>query len=114
MTRIALPADDQIPAASRPVVDAVTKQLKMTPNLFRILALSPDALNGWAALQGALAKTLDAKLRDGIALAVSQANGCHYCLSVETTDEPDDEPTGERDRQTGRPTNRQTSQQTGR
>jgi uncharacterized peroxidase-related enzyme len=82
MTRIALPADEQIPAASRPVVDAITKQLKMTPNLFRIMALSPNALNGWAGLQGALAKTLDTKLRDGIALAVSQVNGCQYCLSA--------------------------------
>jgi uncharacterized peroxidase-related enzyme len=82
MTRIALPHAEQIPAASQPVVDAVTKQLKMTPNLFRIMALSPNALNGWAGLQGALAKTLDAKLRDGIALAVSQVNGCQYCLSA--------------------------------
>jgi uncharacterized peroxidase-related enzyme len=82
MTRIALLANDAIPAASQPVIDAMTKQLKMTPNLFRIMALSPNALNGWAALQGALAKTLDAKLRDGIALAVSQVNGCQYCLSA--------------------------------
>jgi len=82
MTRIPLPTDDQLPAASKPVVDTVTKQLKMTPNLFRIMALSPNALNGWAGLQGALAKTLDAKLRDGIALAVSQVNGCQYCLSA--------------------------------
>jgi uncharacterized peroxidase-related enzyme len=82
MTRITLHIADQITAASQPVVDAVTKQLKMTPNLFRIMALSPNALNGWAGLQGALAKTLDAKLRDGIALAVSQVNGCQYCLSA--------------------------------
>ena len=82
MTRIALPTDDQLPAASQPVVDAVTKQLMTTPNLFRIMALSPNALNGWAGLQGALAKTLDAKVRDGIALAVSQVNGCQYCLSA--------------------------------
>jgi uncharacterized peroxidase-related enzyme len=84
MTRIALPANEAIPAESQPVVDAITKQLKTTPNLFRIMALSPNALNGWAGLQGALAKTLDAKLRDGIALAVSQVNGCQYCLSAHT------------------------------
>jgi uncharacterized peroxidase-related enzyme len=84
MSRIVMPTIDQTPEASRPVLDAVTKQLKMTPNLFRIMALSPHALNGWAGLQGALAKTLDAKLRDGIALAVSQVNGCQYCLSAHT------------------------------
>jgi uncharacterized peroxidase-related enzyme len=82
MTRITLPSNDSIPTASQPIVDAVTKQLKMTPNLIRIMALSPNALGGWAGLQGALAKTLDGKLRDGIALAVSQVNGCQYCLSA--------------------------------
>src|SRR5262249_50412416 len=33
---------------------------------------------------GALAKTLDVKTRDSIALAVSQVNSCHYCLSAHT------------------------------
>lgn len=82
MSRIAIPQD--IPADSRAVVDAVSRQLKLTPNLFRIMAQSPLALNGWAGLQGALARTLDIKTRDGIALAVSQVNGCQYCLSAHT------------------------------
>lgn len=80
MSRIAIPQD--FPAESKAVVDAISRQLKLTPNLFRIMAQSPQALNGWAGLQGALAKTLDVKTRDGIALAVSQVNGCQYCLSA--------------------------------
>jgi AhpD family alkylhydroperoxidase len=31
---------------------------------------------------GSLAKTLDVKTRDGIALAVSEADGCDYCLAA--------------------------------
>lgn len=85
MSRIAIPQD--VPVESKAVVDAVSRQLGFTPNLFRIMAQSPLALNGWAGLQGALAKTLDVKTldvktRDGIALAVSQINGCQYCLSA--------------------------------
>jgi uncharacterized peroxidase-related enzyme len=80
MSRIAIPQN--VPAESKAVVDAVSRQLKLTPNLFRIMAQSPQALNGWAGLQGALSKTLDIKTRDGIALAVSQVNGCQYCLSA--------------------------------
>jgi uncharacterized peroxidase-related enzyme len=34
------------------------------------------------ALQGSLSRVLDAKTRHTIALAVSQANGCDYCLAV--------------------------------
>jgi uncharacterized peroxidase-related enzyme len=80
MSRIAIP--QEIPADSKAVVDAVSKQLKLAPNLFRVMAQSPFALNGWAGLQASLAKTLDVKTRDGIALAVSQINGCQYCLSA--------------------------------
>jgi uncharacterized peroxidase-related enzyme len=84
MSRITIPTRDSAPDASRPILDAFTKQLGFTPNLFAVMSLSPNALTGWAALQGALAKTLDPKTRDGIALAVSQVNACHYCLSAHT------------------------------
>jgi uncharacterized peroxidase-related enzyme len=82
MSRITIPTRDDAPEASRPILDAFNKQLGFTPNLFSVMSLSPNAITGWAGLQGALAKTLDAKTRDGIALAVSQVNACHYCLSA--------------------------------
>jgi uncharacterized peroxidase-related enzyme len=84
MTRIAIPTRDEAPAASEPMLDAFNRQLGFTPNLFSIMSLSPNAFTGWAGLQGALAKTLDAKTRDGIALAVSQVNSCRYSLSAHT------------------------------
>jgi uncharacterized peroxidase-related enzyme len=45
-------------------------------------AHSPIAFNAWAALLGSLSKTLDVKTRDSIGLAVSEVNGCNYCLTV--------------------------------
>src|SRR3546814_7187750 len=45
-------------------------------------ALSPSAFNAWAALLGSLSKALDVKTRDSIGLAVSEVNGCNYCLTV--------------------------------
>ena len=56
----------------------------MVPNLYRLVALSPAALHGLLGLSGALAKTLDVKTRERIALAVAQINGCDYCLSAHT------------------------------
>ncbi|MEQ1782273.1 MAG: carboxymuconolactone decarboxylase family protein, partial [Hyphomonadaceae bacterium] len=76
MARLTIPTRDQSPAASQPVLDAVGKQLGVIPNLFRLLGLSPAALEGYSALSGALGKTLDPKTRERIALAVAQANGC--------------------------------------
>lgn len=84
MSRIAVPAREAAPAASQPLLDAVEKQLGVVPNLFRLVALSPAALQGFLGLNGALGKALDVKTRERIAIAVAQANGCDYCLSAHT------------------------------
>lgn len=86
MTRIATPSTiDASPAASQPMLQTVKKQLGSVPNLFRVIGNSPAALEGYLGLSGALAKgTLDAKLRERIALRVSELNGCDYCLSAHT------------------------------
>lgn len=84
MSRISLTARDAAPAAAQPLLDAVEKQLGVVPNLYRLLALSPAVLQGALGLSGALAKTLNVKTRERIALAVAQINGCDYCLSAHT------------------------------
>jgi len=84
MSRIAVPAREATPAAAQPLLDAVEKQLGVVPNLYRLVASSPAALQGLLSLGGALAKTLDVKTRERIALAVAQVNGCDYCLSAHT------------------------------
>ena len=86
MPRIPTPATiDAAPAAARPMLEAVKKQLGSAPNLFRITANSPAALEGYLGLNGALAKgALDAATRERIALAVAQINGCRYCLAAPT------------------------------
>lgn len=82
MPRLPLPAHDEIPVESLPLLDAVRAQLGVVPNLFRVVSLSPAALEGLLGLSGALGKTLDAKTRERIALAVAEVNGCDYCLSA--------------------------------
>jgi uncharacterized peroxidase-related enzyme len=80
--RIAIPKREDAPAESKPILDNVDKMLGFVPNLHRLMSISPNALFGWATLMGSLAKTLDVKTRDGIALAVSEADGCDYCLAA--------------------------------
>ncbi|WP_144157051.1 peroxidase-related enzyme [Paraburkholderia sp. BCC1885] len=83
-SRISTPASvADAPAASRPLLDAVNKQLGVVPNLFRMVGTSPAALEGYLSLSGALGKgSLSAKTRERIAIAVAQVNGCDYCLSA--------------------------------
>lgn len=82
MSRIAIPTREAAPAASQPLLDAVEGQLGVVPNLFRLVSISPAALEGHLGLHGALGKTLDLKTRNRIAIATAQANGCDYCLSA--------------------------------
>jgi uncharacterized peroxidase-related enzyme len=84
MTRIATPATiADAPLAAQPLLEAVKKQLGTVPNLFRTVANSPAALEGYLGLSGALGKgSLPAATREGIALAVAEINGCSYCLSA--------------------------------
>lgn len=86
MSRIPIPATiDAAPAASRPMLENVKRLLGVAPNLFRLVATSPSALEGYLGLFGALGNgTLPAPTRERIALAVAEINGCSYCLSAHT------------------------------
>jgi uncharacterized peroxidase-related enzyme len=86
MSRIPTPMTiDAAPAASRPLLEAVKKQLGVVPNLFRMVANSPAALEGYVSLMSALGKgTLPVATHERIALAVADANACGYCLAAHT------------------------------
>jgi uncharacterized peroxidase-related enzyme len=82
MPRTAVPNSEQVPADSKPTLDGFTKSIGFTPNMLATFALSPMAFNAWATLRGTLSKALDLKTRESISLAVSEVNGCNYCLAV--------------------------------
>ena len=86
MSRIPTPATiADAPAKSQPLLEAVHKQLGSVPNMFRLISTSPQALEGYLGLSGALGKgELPAATRERIALAVAEVNGCSYCLSAHT------------------------------
>src|SRR5260370_26351812 len=55
----------------------------MVPNLAKVLANSPAALNAYLSFSGALSEgKLSAKTREQIAVAVANINTCDYCLSA--------------------------------
>ena len=59
------------------------KKLGVVPNLFRLIATSPAALEGFLGLSGALGKGgISTATGERIALVVAEINGCDYCLSA--------------------------------
>lgn len=84
MARISTPADiGSAPHASQALLNGVKQSLGSVPNLFRLVSNSPAALEGYLGLNNALGKgQLDAAIRERLALAVAEINGCNYCLSA--------------------------------
>ena len=82
MPRSAALKPEQVPADSKLTLEMFTKNIGFTPNMMTTFAASPIAFNAWATLLGSLSKALDVKTRDSIGLAVSEVNGCNYCLGV--------------------------------
>jgi uncharacterized peroxidase-related enzyme len=83
MSRISIPTVDQSVEASKPLLAAVQKQLGLVPNLMKVVGHSPAALEAYLGFSGALGKgALSVQLRERIALAIAEFNGCDYCLSA--------------------------------
>jgi uncharacterized peroxidase-related enzyme len=82
MARTTALKPEQVPAESKPTLDGFSKSIGFTPNMMASFAQNPIAFSAWATLLGSLSKALDVKTRDSIGLAVSEVNGCNYCLTV--------------------------------
>jgi uncharacterized peroxidase-related enzyme len=63
----------------------IRAKFALVPNLFRVFANAPAALEGLMGLSAALARgALDEKTREQLALAIAESNLCAYCLSGHT------------------------------
>lgn len=85
MSRIQ-PADPQTATGDlKTIFDGMQKNLGTVPNIFKYMGNSPIALQAFLSLSQAMNHSkIPLKLREEIALAVGQANSCHYCLSAHT------------------------------
>ena len=85
MSRIPALDPAAVQGKAKDLLDAVQKALGVTPNMFRVAAQSPAALEGLLSLNAAVNQgTLAAKVREQLALAVAENNSCDYCLSAHT------------------------------
>ena len=64
-------------------LDQIQKKFHRVPNIHATMANAPAVLDAYLALNAALShSSLDAALRERIALAVAAANSCDYCLAA--------------------------------
>jgi uncharacterized peroxidase-related enzyme len=68
---------------AKELLGAVKAKLGLVPNMTRAMASAPAVLDGYLRFNAALnTGTIPAKVREQIALAVAQVNGCDYCLAA--------------------------------
>ena len=76
---------DTAPAASAEILAAVKKAWGFVPNLHRVLAESPAAIEAYGALWGIAEKTSFTPIERNIAyLAIIYENECTYCMAGHT------------------------------
>lgn len=75
--------EQQAPSALKQTFNTIQKKMGRVVNMFRNLANSPEALNCYLQMSEICDRcSLPKELREEIALVVSQANNCNYCLSA--------------------------------
>lgn len=82
---IQVPTRDQVDATAQGVFDNLQKQLGTVPNLYATIGYSSDALTNFLTFSGqAGSNSFTKKEKEAIDLAVSEVNGCSYCLAAHT------------------------------
>ena len=83
MATFNVPQRNEVNETNQGIFDNLEKQLGFVPNLFATYALSNNALNNYLTLSGAQT-SLNNKEKEVVNLAVSEVNGCNYCLAAHT------------------------------
>jgi uncharacterized peroxidase-related enzyme len=78
-----VPAEDELPDSLKGLFRKVRERIGFVPNVFRVMSFRPERLSAWFAHYKQLhepTENLNVAEREMIAVAVSMANGCLYCL----------------------------------
>src|SRR3954447_1860081 len=83
IARLHVPAEDEVPDEVKELWATPLEKLGFVPNVLKIFALRPRHLLGWWAYYDELLRGdsgLTKAQREMIAVVVSAANRCHYCI----------------------------------
>lgn len=85
MKQLPVLTKDQAPEQSRQIFEGIEKAVGMLPNIYAVIGNSANALNSYLTFSEAQKNgSFNAREREAIFLAVSEENGCNYCLSAHT------------------------------
>ena len=82
--KFTLHTKETAPEASQPVIEQVEKAYGFIPNIYAVFAESPVAISTYLHISGQLKahSALTPQEQQIVMLAVSEANGCDYCVAA--------------------------------
>ena len=83
MSTFNVPKKEEVSSGNQAIFDNLEKALGFVPNLYATYAYSENALGNYLTFSNAKT-SLKAKEKEVVNLAVSEVNGCLYCLSAHT------------------------------
>ncbi len=85
MARICPVDQSNIDTDTRNILGVVRKKMGLVPNFIATMANSPAVLKAYLGLSRSLSMgVLSSRLREQIALIVSETNSCRYCVAAHT------------------------------
>lgn len=85
MKRLSVLTKEQASEQSRQIFEGIEKAVGMLPNIYAVIGNSANALGSYLEFSEAQKNgSFNAKEREAVSLAVSEENGCNYCLSAHT------------------------------
>lgn len=85
MKKLSVLKKEQAPEQSRLIFEGIEKAVGMLPNIYAVIGNSANALGSYLTFSEAQKNgSFNAKEREAVFLAVSEENGCNYCLSAHT------------------------------
>jgi uncharacterized peroxidase-related enzyme len=83
MSRLQLISPETATGKAKDLLEAVNAKLGLVPNMTRAMVNASAVLEGYLQLSGSLNYgALSPKVREQLALAISEVNGCDYCLAA--------------------------------
>ncbi|MBS3944996.1 MAG: carboxymuconolactone decarboxylase family protein [Melioribacter sp.] len=85
MKKLSVLTKEQASEQSRQIFEGIEKAIGMLPNIYAVIGNSVNALGSYLTFSEAQKNgSFNAKEREAVFLAVSEENGCFYCLSAHT------------------------------
>ncbi len=84
MKPLNVPAKDQVDETAQQIFEKLESGMGRVPNIYATMGYNGNVLKNYMEFDSGAGKSFSSKEKEAIKLAVSEVNGCEYCLAAHT------------------------------